>query len=84
MVPEIEIDPAHVREGRQRVRVDLSLFRSPVDHERYCSDFCQRKVIEGRDIDFSSLEGSRLEALFFDMGWLPFVKLHELVYPTLV
>ena len=62
----------------------MSLFGSSVDHERYCSDFRQRKVIAGRDIDFSSLEGSRLEALFFDMGWLPLVMLHEPIYPTLV
>ena len=84
MVPEIATDPAHVREGCQRARVDMSLFRSPVDHECYCSDFHQQKVIEGRDIDFSSLEGSRLEALFSDMGWLQLMMLHEPVYPTLV
>ena len=84
MVPETETDPAHVRKGRQTARVDMSLFGSLVDHERYCSGFHQRKVIAGRDIDFSSLEGSCLEALFSDMGWLPFVELHEPVYPTLL
>ena len=62
----------------------MSLFRSPVDHERYYLDFHQRKVIADRDIDFSSLEGSHLEALFSDMGWLPLVTLYELVYPILV
>ena len=62
----------------------MSLFGSPVEHERYCLDFRQRKVIAGRDINFSSLEGSRLEALFSDMGWLPLVTLHDLVYPILV
>ena len=84
MVLETETKPAHVLEGRQTARVDMSLFGSPIDHERYCSDFRQRKVIAGQDIDFSSLEGSGLEALFSDMGWLPFVTLHEPVYPTLV
>ena len=39
MVPEIETDPTHVREGCQRARVDMSIFGSPFDHERYCSDF---------------------------------------------
>ena len=68
MVLETEIDLAHVRKECQRVRVDMSIFGSPIDHERYSSDFCQRKVIAGRDIDFSSLEGSRLEALFSTMG----------------
>ena len=70
MAPRHESAFAHVREERQRARVDISLFRSLVDHEHYCSNFHQRKAIAGRDINFSSLEGSRLEALFFDMGWL--------------
>ena len=76
IIPEIETDFSYVRKGCQRTRVDMSLFGSPVDHER--------KVITGQDIDFSSLEGSRLEALFSDVGWLPLVMLHEPVYPTLV
>ena len=62
----------------------MSLFGLPVNHERYCLDFRQQKVIASRDIDFSLLEGSRLEALFSDMGWLSLVTLHEPVYPTLV
>ena len=84
MVPNTETDPAHVHEERRRARVDMSLFGSLVDHESYYSDFCQWKVIAGQDIDFSSLEGSRLKALFFDKRWLPLVTLHEPVYPTLV
>ena len=84
MVRETKTDLAYVHEGRQRARVDMSLFGSLVDHERYCSNFRQRKVIGGQDIDFSSLEGSHIEALFSNMGWLPFVTLHELVYPPLV
>ena len=84
MVLETKTDLAHVREGCQRARVDMSLFGSPVAHERYCLDFHQQKVIASRDIDFSSLEGSRLKAIFSDMGWLPLVTLHEPVYPTIV
>ena len=45
MVSETETDLAHMRVGPHRARVDMSLFGSPVDHERYCSDFRQRKVI---------------------------------------
>ena len=84
MVVETETNPAHVREGFHRARVYMSLFGSPIDHELYCLDFRQWKVIASRDIDFSSLKGSCLEALFFDIGWLPLVTLLDPVYPTLV
>ena len=56
--PESEAEPAHEREGRHKARTDMSLFVSLVEHERYCSDFRQWKVIVGCNIDFSSLEGS--------------------------
>ena len=74
---------AHAREERQKAQADMSLFGSLAEHERYCSDFRQKKVIAGRDVNFS-LEGSRLETLFSKLGWLPLVSLHEPVYPTLV
>ena len=39
--PEATTESAHVCEGHQRVRIDMSLFGSPVEHEQYCSDFRQ-------------------------------------------
>ena len=62
----------------------MSLFESLVEHESYCSDFRQQKVITGRNVDISPLEGSRIETLFFEMGWLLLVSLHEPMYATLV
>ena len=77
----IEPEPSHERE---EARTNISLFGSPAEHECYCSNFRKRKVIADRDIEFTLLEGSCLEALSSGMGWLPLVTLREPVYPTLV
>ena len=49
MDPLTETQLAHVREGRQKARVDMDMFGSPAENERYCLDFRQRKFIARRD-----------------------------------
>ena len=54
------------------------------DYQRYKQHFAQRRVVHGRNINFSQLQHFEFEGLFTRMGWLSVVTVSELVFPTLV
>ncbi|KAL6339867.1 hypothetical protein AAG906_034955 [Vitis piasezkii] len=51
---------------------------------RYKQHFVQRKVVAGRNINFTHLQHFGFESLFARMGWLPLVTISEPIFPTLV
>ena len=54
------------------------------DYQRYKSKFTQRKVVLGRNINFSQLQHFGFDGLFRWMGWLPIMTISELIFPKLV
>ena len=55
-------------EARQKARFDTDLFISIEDYQRYKQKFAQRKVVPGRNINFSQLPYFDFEGLFGRMG----------------
>ena len=62
----------------------MTLFSSVDDYQRYKQKFAQRKVVPGRNINFSQLQHFEFEGLFSGMGWLPVVTIFKPIFPTLV
>ena len=71
-------------EAHQKARFDTTLFSIVKDYQRYKQKFTQRKVVLGRNINFSQLQHFGFEGLFGRMGWLPIVTILELIFSTLV
>ncbi|KAL6323725.1 hypothetical protein AAG906_002193 [Vitis piasezkii] len=71
-------------EARRKARYDTALFGSVEDYQRYKTHFAKRKVVPGRNINFSQLQSLGFEGLFIRMGWLPVVTVSEPIFPTLV
>ena len=71
-------------EARRKARFDTTLFSSMEDYQRYKEKFAMRKVVPGRNINFSQLQHFELEGLFSRMGWLPMVTISEPIFLTLV
>ena len=71
-------------EARRKARFDTGLFTSMEEYQRYKHKFAQRKVVPGRNINFSQLQDFGFERLFARMGWLPLVTISEPIFPTLV
>ena len=71
-------------EARRKARFDTGLFTSMEEYQRYKQKFSHRKVVPGRNINFSQLQHFDFEGLFARMGWLPLVTISEPIFPTLV
>nr|CAN70369.1 hypothetical protein VITISV_014952 [Vitis vinifera] len=71
-------------EAHRKARYDMTLFSSVDDYQRYKQKFAQRKVVPGRNINFSQLQHFEFEGLFSGMGWLPVVTIFKPIFPTLV
>ena len=54
------------------------------DYQRYKQKFVKRKVVLGRNINFSQLQHFGFEGFFSRMGWLPVVTISEPIFLTLV
>ena len=67
-------------EAHQKARFDTTLFSIVKDYQRYKQKFTQRKVVLGRNINFSQLQHFGFEGLFGRMGWLPIVTILELIF----
>ena len=65
-------------------RFDIALFNFVEDYQQYKQKSTQRKVVPGRNINFSQLQHFKFEGLFSRMGWLPMVTISEPIFPTLV
>ena len=61
----------------------MAVFSTMEDYQMYKQKFAQRKVVLGRNINFSQLQHFGFEGLFSRMGWLPVVTILELIFPTL-
>ncbi|RVW86237.1 hypothetical protein CK203_046079 [Vitis vinifera] len=71
-------------EARRKTRYNIALFGSVEDYQRYKQKFAQRKVVPGRNINFSQLQYFGFEGIFGRMGWLPVVTISEPIFPTLI
>ncbi|RVW35392.1 hypothetical protein CK203_077069 [Vitis vinifera] len=71
-------------EARRKARYDTALFDLVEDYQRYKTHFAKRKVVLGRNINFSQLQSLGFEGLFIRMGWLSVVTVSEPIFPTLV
>ena len=56
-------------EARRKARYDTTLFSFVKDYQRYKQKFAQKKVVPGRNINFSQLQHFWFEGLFSQMGW---------------
>ncbi|RVW59375.1 hypothetical protein CK203_103213 [Vitis vinifera] len=70
-------------EARRKGRFDTALFSSNEDYQRYKKKFAQKKVVPGRNVNFSQLQHFGFEGLFRRMGWLLVVTISEPIFPTL-
>ena len=71
-------------EAPRKARFDTDLFTSMEEYQRYKQKFAQRKVVPGRNINFSQLQHFGFEGLFPRMGWLPLMTISEPIFLTLV
>ena len=66
------------------MRVDITLFSTIEEYQRYKQHFAQRQVVPERISIFPKLRRFGFEGLFTRMGWFSVVRIYEPVFSTLV